>query len=100
LSLRTFKTVIAIVIGGFMVAGAYISVLVVERQGALRQISAYNPAWEASQAASEFIRLEHRLAQVERPDSGVDKDEVELRYDILAGREPGIHDAESIDQPA
>ncbi|ANY81746.1 hypothetical protein BB934_11640 [Microvirga ossetica] len=76
----------AIVIGGFMVAGAYISVLVVERQGALRQISAYNPAWEASQAASEFIRLEHRLAQVERPDSGVDKDEVELRYDILAGR--------------
>jgi diguanylate cyclase (GGDEF)-like protein len=86
LSLRTFKTVIAIVIGGFMVAGAYISVLVVERQGALRQISAYNPAWEASQAASEFIRLEHRLAQVERPDSGVDKDEVELRYDILAGR--------------
>ena len=86
MSLRTFKTVIAIVIGGFMVAGAYISVLVVERQGALRQISAYNPAWEASQAASEFIRLEHRLAQVERPDSGVDKDEVELRYDILAGR--------------
>jgi len=86
LSLRTFKTVIAIVIGGFMIAGAYISVLVVERQGALRQISAYNPAWEASQAASEFIRLEHRLAQVERPDSGVDKDEVELRYDILAGR--------------
>ncbi|WP_201834571.1 putative bifunctional diguanylate cyclase/phosphodiesterase [Microvirga zambiensis] len=86
MSLRTFKTVIAIVIGGFMIAGAYISVLVVERQGALRQISAYNPAWEASQAASEFIRLEHRLAQVERPDSGVDKDEVELRYDILAGR--------------
>jgi diguanylate cyclase (GGDEF)-like protein len=86
LSLRTFKTVIAVIIGGFLIAAIYISVLVVQRQGALRQISVYNPAWEASQAASEFVRLEHRLAEFERPGSGVDKDEVALRYDILAGR--------------
>ncbi|EIM29328.1 putative bifunctional diguanylate cyclase/phosphodiesterase [Microvirga lotononidis] len=86
MSLRTFKTVIALVIGGFLIAAIYISVLVVQRQGALRQISVYNPAWEASQAASEFVRLEHRLSEFERPGSGVDKDEVALRYDILIGR--------------
>ncbi|WP_262029170.1 putative bifunctional diguanylate cyclase/phosphodiesterase [Microvirga sp. Mcv34] len=86
MSLRTFKTVIALVIGGFLIAAIYISVLVVQRQGALRQIGVYNPAWEASQAASEFVRLEHRLSEFERPGSGVDKDEVALRYDILVGR--------------
>jgi len=86
LSLRTFKMVIAVVIGGFLIAGIYISVLVVERQGALRQISLYNPAWEAGQAASEFIRLEQRLSELGRPGSAVDRNEVELRYDILVGR--------------
>jgi hypothetical protein len=86
LSLSTFKTVIAVIIGGFLVSGIYISVLVVKRQGALQQISAYNPSWEASQAASEFIRFEHRLSEFERPGSGVSKDEVALRYDILVGR--------------
>ncbi len=86
MSLSTFKTVIAVIIGGFLISGIYISVLVVKRQGALQQISAYNPSWEASQAASEFIRFEHRLSEFERPSSGVDKDEVALRYDILVGR--------------
>ncbi|MBB4038747.1 diguanylate cyclase (GGDEF)-like protein [Microvirga flocculans] len=86
MSLRTFKTVIAIVIGGFLIAGIYITVLVVQRQGALQQISAYYPAWEAGQAASEFIRLEHRLAEFHHPESGVDKDEIDLRFDILYAR--------------
>jgi diguanylate cyclase (GGDEF)-like protein len=78
--------VVAVIIGGFLISGAYISVLVVERQDALRQIAGYNPAWEASQAASEFIRLEHRLSEFARPGSTVDSDEVELRYEILLGR--------------
>ncbi|WP_230533836.1 putative bifunctional diguanylate cyclase/phosphodiesterase [Microvirga roseola] len=86
MSLRTFKVVIAVVIAGFLVSGAYISVLVVERQRALDLIGGYNPAWEASQAAHEFIRLEHRIAEFTRPGSGVDKEEVELRYEILLGR--------------
>lgn len=86
MSLRTFKIVLAVVIGGFLLAGAYISVLVVERQGALRQISVYNPAWEAGQATSEFMRLENRLAEFANTDIGIAKDEVELRYEILLGR--------------
>jgi diguanylate cyclase (GGDEF)-like protein len=86
LSLRTFKTVIALVIGGFLVAAVYVSVLVVQRQGALRQISVYNPAWEAGQATSEFMRLEYRLAEFASANGQFDKDEVQLRYDILLGR--------------
>jgi diguanylate cyclase (GGDEF)-like protein len=86
LSLRTFKTVIALVIGGFLIAAVYISVLVVQRQGALRQISVYNPAWEAGQATSEFMRLEQRLAEFASAGSRFDRDEVQLRYEILLGR--------------
>jgi diguanylate cyclase (GGDEF)-like protein len=86
LSLRTFKLVLAVFIGGFILAAAYISVLVTERQGALGKISVYNPAWEAGQAVSEFTRLEHRLAELDDPASGVDKDEVTLRYEILLNR--------------
>jgi diguanylate cyclase (GGDEF)-like protein len=86
LSLRTFKTVVALVIGGFLIAAVYISVLVVQRQGALRQISVYNPAWEAGQATSEFMRLEQRLAEFASGKSKLDQDEVRLRYDILLGR--------------
>jgi diguanylate cyclase (GGDEF)-like protein len=86
LSLRTFKTVIALVIGGFIIAAVYVSVLVVQRQGALRQISVYNPAWEAGQATSEFMRLEQRLAEFASANSRFDKEEVQLRYEILLGR--------------
>ncbi|WP_052003296.1 EAL domain-containing protein [Microvirga sp. BSC39] len=86
MSLRTFKTVVALVIGGFLIAAVYISVLVVQRQGALRQISVYNPAWEAGQATSEFMRLEQRLAEFASGKSKLDQDEVRLRYDILLGR--------------
>ncbi|KFG68030.1 hypothetical protein JH26_19130 [Microvirga sp. BSC39] len=72
--------------GGFLIAAVYISVLVVQRQGALRQISVYNPAWEAGQATSEFMRLEQRLAEFASGKSKLDQDEVRLRYDILLGR--------------
>ncbi|MEE1655927.1 EAL domain-containing protein [Microvirga sp. CF3062] len=86
MSLRTFKAVIILVIGGFLIAAVYVSVLVVQRQGALRQISVYNPAWEAGQATSEFMRLEQRLAEFASANSKFDKDEVQLRYEILLGR--------------
>lgn len=86
MSLRMFKLALAAIIGGFVLAAGYISMLVVERQGVLRQVSRYNSSWEASQAVSEFSRLEHRLAELDDPRSGVDKDEVALRYDILLNR--------------
>jgi diguanylate cyclase (GGDEF)-like protein len=86
LSLRILKLVFALVIGGFVLSGAYISVLMNERQDTLRQLSRYNAAWEAGKAVSEFLRLEQRLSEFGAPDSPVDRDEVALRYDIVVNR--------------
>ena len=86
MSLRTLKLVLAVVVGCFILSAAYISSLIVERQNALRHVSRYNTSWLASQAVSEFTRLEQRLSAFGAPDGGVDKDQVELRYDILLSR--------------
>ncbi|MBZ6077186.1 putative bifunctional diguanylate cyclase/phosphodiesterase [Microvirga puerhi] len=94
LSLRILKAILAIVIGCFLLSAAYISSLVVERQEALKQVSRYNTSWLASQAVSEFTRLEQRLSAFSAPDGGVDRSEVELRFDILVSRAKLLHDGE------
>jgi diguanylate cyclase (GGDEF)-like protein/PAS domain S-box-containing protein len=94
LSLRTLKLVLAVVIASFLLSAAYISALVVERQNALKEISRYNIAWLASQAVSEFSRLEQRLNAFAIPGSGVDKDEVQLRFDILLSRSKLLSDGQ------
>lgn len=85
-SLLSLKSGVALVVGGFVLAAAYISMLIVVRQDALQQVSRHNTAWEAAQALSEFTRLEHRLAEFGLPEKRVQKDEVELRYEILLNR--------------
>jgi diguanylate cyclase (GGDEF)-like protein/PAS domain S-box-containing protein len=92
MSLRTVKVALAVVIACFALAAAYISVLVVERQDALKQVSRYNVAWGVSQAVSEFLRLEQRISAFGVPGNLIDKGEIELRLDILIGR------AELLDQ--
>ncbi len=72
-------------VAGFIVAATYISILVVERQQALRRISRYNPTWQASQMLYEFMLLDQRLIAFEASKRGIDKEEVELRYEILSG---------------
>ncbi|MCB8819377.1 putative bifunctional diguanylate cyclase/phosphodiesterase [Microvirga rosea] len=94
LSLRILKAALAIVIGCFLLSAAYISSLVVERQEALKQVSRYNTSWLASQAVSEFTRLEQRLSEFNTPDSNVDSSEVELRFDILVSRAKLLTDGE------
>jgi diguanylate cyclase (GGDEF)-like protein/PAS domain S-box-containing protein len=94
LSLRTLKLVLAVVIASFLLSAVYISSLVVERQNALKEISRYNIAWLASQAVSEFARLEQRLNAFSVPGSDVDKDEVHLRYDILVSRSKLLTDGQ------
>ena len=86
MSLRSVKLLLAAIIGCFAVATAYISILVVERQDALKQVSRYNIAWLASQAVGEFLRLEQRVSAFGVPGTRVDKDEIELRLDILVSR--------------
>jgi diguanylate cyclase (GGDEF)-like protein/PAS domain S-box-containing protein len=94
LSLRTLKLVLAVVIASFLLSAVYISVLVVERQNALKEVSRYNISWLASQAVSEFTRLGQRLNAFANPGSGVDKDEVQLRYDILVSRAKLLNDGD------
>ncbi|WP_243369350.1 putative bifunctional diguanylate cyclase/phosphodiesterase [Microvirga solisilvae] len=86
MSLRTLKMVLAVVIAGFIVSAAYISILIVERQEILRHVARYNTPWHAAQAVHEFTRLEQRLSAFLAQDPSVDKDEVGLRYDIVVSR--------------
>ena len=86
MSLRTLKLVLAVVIAGFIVSAAYISILIVERQQVLRSVARYNTPWHAAQAVHEFTRLEQRLSAFAAKDPTVDKDEVGLRYDIVVSR--------------
>ena len=73
--------------GLFLVlAAAYTSHLIVERQDALQRVSRYNVAWLASQAVSELARLKERIAGHALADGVVDREEVQLRLDILANR--------------
>jgi signal transduction histidine kinase len=80
------------------------SLLLVKQQAALGRVSRYNVAWLASQATTEFARLQERVAAYFVPGSGVDQDEVQLRLDIMRNRlsllrsgeagEMFLHDAE------
>src|SRR3712207_2853171 len=94
MSLRTVKLLLAIIIGCFVLAAAYMSMLIVERQAALAQVSRYNTSWLASQALAEFMRLQQRVSAFGVPESGIDKEEVELRFDILLSRMKLLNDGE------
>ncbi|CAA9502034.1 MAG: diguanylate cyclase/phosphodiesterase (GGDEF & EAL domains) with PAS/PAC sensor(s) [uncultured Sphingomonas sp.] len=70
----------------FVVAATYTSVLIVERQDTLRQVSRYNVAWVAGQAVAELAKLQQQIAAFSGPDGHTGKEQVELRLDILANR--------------
>ena len=86
MSLRTGKIVLFAVMCGLSLAALYVSTLTAERHDALRRVSRYNMTWLASQAGTEFVRLEERIAAAGIPGSKSDADEVQLRLDILANR--------------
>jgi diguanylate cyclase (GGDEF)-like protein len=83
---RLIKPLLLTVMIAFIAAAAYISALVIERQQALEKVSRYNIAWLASQAATEYARLEQRVSAFAAGDRGVDADEVALRFDIIVNR--------------
>jgi diguanylate cyclase (GGDEF)-like protein len=85
-TLLKLKFLLVAVIACFVAAAIYISVLVVERQEALEHVSRYNVAWLVSQATTEYARLEQRISEFGLPGSDVNKDEVELRFDIIVNR--------------
>jgi len=62
------------------------SVLLVDRQAALQRASRYNLSWLFSQASNEVSRLLDVISASAIPGSAVDRDEVDLRYDIVTNR--------------
>jgi signal transduction histidine kinase/ActR/RegA family two-component response regulator/HPt (histidine-containing phosphotransfer) domain-containing protein len=69
-----------------LVAGAAYTWVLIERQQALQEAWRYDIIWSTSQAVSELARLEQRIAATTVPGSGVDRDEVQLRLDVLTNR--------------
>ncbi len=83
---RGIKLALVVTIGIFAAVTVYISLTIVERQHVLREVSRYNIVWASSQALAEFHRLEHRVAAFALGHGGVDKHEVQTRFDILYNR--------------
>jgi signal transduction histidine kinase len=82
--LQVVKAILTVGILVFTVAGVSVSFAVFEQQKALRDVSRYNMVWAVSQAVAEFYRFEQRVAAFAT--ARADKDEVELRFDILRNR--------------
>lgn len=91
---RVLKLLLGAVVTLFVSGAAYISLLIGERQEALQQVSRYNVTWLASQAVTELARLQQRIAATAVPGSGIDRDEVQLRLEILANRVGLLRSAE------
>ena len=85
-SLRVIKSFLAITIGCFAAAAVFISLTVVERQRALREVSRYNLAWVASQAVNETLRFELRIADSVNHADAEHAEEIRTRLDILFNR--------------
>jgi signal transduction histidine kinase len=68
--------------------------VITARQEALQEVSRYNTVWFVSQALAEFTRLQQRISAFGDPNSGVDKEEVGLRFDILLNRIALLKDGE------
>jgi signal transduction histidine kinase len=84
--LRDIKLILIITIACFAAAAVYISITVVERQRALRDVSRYNLAWVASQAVNETLRFELRVADIANHVNLENVEEVRTRLDILYNR--------------
>lgn len=80
------RRILGVIICCFVLATGYIAYVIAERQTALQKFSRYNDSWAVSQMLSEYMRLEQRLAAYALQVPGVDRDEVELRLDIIISR--------------
>jgi signal transduction histidine kinase len=85
-SVRSVKLFLALVIGAFAAASAYISWAMLRQQDALEHATRYNVAWAVVQAVNETMRLEQRIAEAASLGATADLDEIALRYDIALNR--------------
>jgi signal transduction histidine kinase len=82
--LQVIKASLAIGIAIFTLAGIAVSFAVYEQQKTLHEVSRYNMVWAVSQAVAEFYRFEQRVAAFAA--DRADKDELDLRFQILRNR--------------
>src|SRR4249920_3592192 len=80
---RSFRLLFVIVTGFLMLAAAYITVLILDRQQSLYAVSRYNASWLLSQAESEVARLAATVGASTVPDTGIGRDDVQLWLDIV-----------------
>ena len=83
---RSFRLLFVIATGFLMLAAAYITVLIVDRQRSLYAVSRYNASWLLSQAALEVARLAATVGASTIPNSGIGRDDVQLWLDIVGNR--------------
>jgi diguanylate cyclase (GGDEF)-like protein len=83
---RSFRLLFVIATGFLMLAAAYITALIVDRQQSLYAVSRYNASWLLSQAAVEVARLAATVGASTIPDSGVGRDDVQLWLDVVGNR--------------
>lgn len=82
----TIKWILGAVLCLLAAAAVATSVLIVQRQEALRQVSRYNLTWLLSQAVSETLRFAEASSAAAVPGSKIDRDDVDLRADVLESR--------------
>ena len=77
---------LAAVTGALALAAIYTNVLIEDRQQSLIESSGYNTVFDASQGATEFIRLEAAVGRYALEPSAALLEEVQLRYSIMESR--------------
>lgn len=80
------KRLIAVIICLSLAATAYMAYAITQRQAALHDVSRDIDSWSVSQTLSDYMRLEHELAQYQLGSPGVSADDLRLRVDIMLGR--------------
>jgi len=80
------KWLLGMVVAALAVGAIVTSYLIVERQSALQRVSRYNLTWLLSQATNETLRLMELTSAAAVPGANVDKDDVQLRLDVLGNR--------------
>ncbi|MBB5703891.1 diguanylate cyclase (GGDEF)-like protein [Ochrobactrum daejeonense] len=80
------RRILGVIICCFVVATAYIAYVITERQTALQKFSRYNDSWSVGQTVSEYMRLEHVVADFALDTTDEMREKVRLRLDIMLGR--------------
>ncbi|WDR02536.1 hypothetical protein PSQ19_18425 [Devosia algicola] len=89
--LDPLRIALAIGVAAFVITAIYIASLLFERQTALEPVGRGNISWMTAQSPSEYARLEQRISAYGLSGSGIDRAEVEMRFDIISNRLQTLH---------